>query len=219
MQEIYKDVKNYEGLYQVSNLGNVRALDRYNVDKNGKRKFYPAKQLKLDAIVRNHTTYLRVTLSKEGKTKRIQVHRLVAETFVDNPENKECVNHIDNNGSNNSITNLEWCTHTENMVHAQKQGRLCTSQTKGGKVIGSKLREEALSTIEKSVNTVINGYKIHSYAEFRKERHYVKAECLRCNSVTELAYRHITRGKNSRCIKCRNVKDENLQAWKDRKKI
>lgn len=219
MHEIYKDVKGYEGLYQVSNYGNVRALDRYNVDKNGKKKFYPGKQLKPDTVRKNHTSYYRVTLSKDGKIVRKQVHRLVAETFVENPENKECVNHVDNNGLNNHSINLEWCTHSENMLHAQKQGRLQASQSKAGTVRANKLRTEAINTIENSIGSTVNGYKVVAYKGFKKERHYVIAKCCRCGLLSELAYRHITRGKNSRCTKCRNVKDSNLQTWKKRNMI
>lgn len=219
MQETYKDIVGYEGLYQVSNLGNVKALDRYNIDKNGKRKFYPGKQLKPDIMARNHTTYYRVTLSKNGKLKRIQVHRLVAEAFIDNPETKSCVNHIDNNGMNNCVANLEWCTHAENMTHAQKQGRLRESQKKGGSVIGNKLHKEALEVISNAIGSTINGYRILAYAGSKNERNYVEAECFRCKSLSTLAYRHITRGKNSRCVKCRNVKDDNLYAWKNRNVI
>jgi hypothetical protein len=219
MKEVYKDIKGYEELYQVSNKGNVKALDRYNVDKNGKQKFYPGKTLKPDIIRRKHTSYLRVTLCKNGHLKKIQIHRLVAETFIENPDSKSCVNHIDNNGSNNIVTNLEWCTHAENMVHAQKQGRLTVAQSKAGKTTGKKLRIEALNEIANAVGTEVNGYSICKYTGFKKGRHYIEARCLRCKLTSELAYRHVTRGKNSRCVKCRNVKDTNLQAWKDRKKI
>jgi len=216
MQEIFKDIKNYIGLYQVSNLGNVKALDRYNTDKNGKTKFYPGKLLNFDVNKNNVTAYHRVTLSKNGKTKRFMVHRLVAEAFISNPSTKPYVNHIDNNGTNNSVSNLEWCTHSENMQHSQQQGRQFTNQSKAGKKAGSLLREEAIKQITDSLGTTINNYKILEYVGFSKERHRVKAQCQRCDSITELAYRHITRGKNANCSKCRNVKEENLQSWKEK---
>jgi hypothetical protein len=104
-------------LYQVSNLGTVRSLPKG--DGNGDR----LRILKFDIQEKNHTTYHRVTFSKNGKTKRFQVHRLVATHFIPNTENKPIVNHIDNDGTNNNVSNLEWCTHKENMKHSAEQGR------------------------------------------------------------------------------------------------
>jgi len=69
-----------------------------------------------------HGKYLITTITIEGKQKHLYVHRLVAETFIPNPENKPCVNHIDGNSKNNNIGNLEWCTYAENVHHAYKIG-------------------------------------------------------------------------------------------------
>ena len=105
MTEVWKDVKNYEGLYQISNLGNVKRIS------SGKRlKPY------------NRKGYIRVALSKDDTTKHIDIHRLVAQAFIPNPENKPEVNHIDGDKSNNEVSNLEWCTRKENMNHAKNTG-------------------------------------------------------------------------------------------------
>lgn len=109
--EIFKEIKGYENLYMVSNFGNILSV------KNNKI-------LKFDINKKNSTSYKRVTLSKEGKVKRFQVHRLVAEAFIDNIFNKPFVNHIDNNGLNNNVENLEWVTHSENMLHSSRQNRI-----------------------------------------------------------------------------------------------
>jgi hypothetical protein len=126
MQEKFKDIDGYEGLYQVSNFGTVISLPKG--DGNGNR----LRILKFDIQEKNHTTYHRVTLSKLGKTKRFQVHRLVAMHFIPNAENNPMVNHIDNDGRNNNVNNLEWCTGKENMKHSANQGRqeeaLCKAQ-------------------------------------------------------------------------------------------
>ena len=98
--EIWKDIKSYEGLYQVSNYGNV------------KRK----KILKGDIA----KGYLRITLSKSNKQERYLVHRLVAYTFIDYIEGKYYINHKDGNKLNNHINNLEWCSISENEKHAHK---------------------------------------------------------------------------------------------------
>lgn len=108
MKEEWKDIKGYEGLYQISNLGNVKS-----VYKNGNFKI-------LIGGIKNG--YRQVILVKDGKRKYINVHRLVAEAFIPNKENKSQVNHIDGNKLNNKVDNLEWCTQSENMKHAYKIG-------------------------------------------------------------------------------------------------
>lgn len=138
MEEIFKDIKDYEGLYQVSNLGRVISLPKN--DGNGNR----LRELKHDLNVLKCGTYSRVTFSKFGKTKRFSVHRLVAEAFIPNPENKPMVNHIDNNPQNNHVTNLEWCTHTENMLHSSKQGRQDKVRSLGGRALADKVIAEGI---------------------------------------------------------------------------
>ena len=121
MKEIWKNIKNYEGLYQVSNFGNVRSLDR-SVNcgiKNNNIVIKKGKLLKQNLNIHN---YLQVHLSKNNKSKMVTVHRLVAETFIPNIENKSQINHIDGNKQNNRVDNLEWCTAKENILHSWKTG-------------------------------------------------------------------------------------------------
>lgn len=119
MQEVWKDVKGYEGIYQVSNLGKVKSLERYQKDKSQRNRHYKERILKL---MKNKYGYLIVDLKKDGRRKASTVHRLVAVAFISNPENKPCINHIDGNKQNNSIQNLEWCTYHENLIHAFATG-------------------------------------------------------------------------------------------------
>lgn len=118
-KEVWKDVKNYEGHYQVSNLGNVKSLDKVVTQKTKYNTFvdaiYRGKELRKEILKGG---YLRVTLSKSNKQKRITIHRLVALAFIDNIENKKYVNHKDGNTNNNNILNLEWCTSSENELHS-----------------------------------------------------------------------------------------------------
>lgn len=127
MNEVWKDIKGFEGIYQISNKGNVRSLSRKQKDKNGKLVTYRGKMLK---PVPNSTGYLRVALRKPDTCNFRFVHRLVAEHFVRNPNpaEYEVVNHLDNNFWNNDCSNLEWTTPLGNMQHAKKQGRLARTK-------------------------------------------------------------------------------------------
>jgi hypothetical protein len=116
--EEWKDINNYEGYYQISNLGNIRSLDRLVSNKHGKRLAVG----KPKSIYKSKAGYWIVTLIKEQITKTFLVHRLVAEHFISNPDNKLEVNHIDGNKSNAKYNNLEWCTRSENQIHAHKTG-------------------------------------------------------------------------------------------------
>ena len=124
MQEIWKPVKDYEDLYEVSNFGNIRSVDRYVIDK-GNRSFRKGTNI---SICDNGHGYKYVTLYKNGKQSHKHVHRLVAEAFVDNPNNYTEVNHLDLDKSNNQSVNLEWCSRQYNMSHAYKHGRLSNEQ-------------------------------------------------------------------------------------------
>lgn len=119
MEEIWKDVVGYEGYYQVSNLGRVKSLDRYVQRGQGTRLVHG--RILNQAV--NTNGYLRVILSRGNKTKNTLVHRLVAEAFIPNPEHAAVVDHIDNNRQNNSVSNLRWCTQSENIEKSYRQGR------------------------------------------------------------------------------------------------
>lgn len=123
MKEIWKDVKGYGGLYKISTFGNIITKRIWT------GKMYIEKERKLKpTIARNG--YLRITLTKDGKAKYINIHRLVAETFLSNPNNYPCVNHIDGNKLNNNLENLEWCSYSHNSKEAFRLG---LHKTKKGK--------------------------------------------------------------------------------------
>lgn len=114
MEEIWKDVCGYEGDYKVSNLGNVLS---YPKQGNGYRTMI------LKAyIVGKDRNYLAVRLYKNKRTQQFKVHRLVVTMFLDNPEDKPQVNHIDGDTFNNKLNNLEWCDNSENQLHAYNMG-------------------------------------------------------------------------------------------------
>lgn len=116
--EIWRDITGYEGIYQISNLGRVRSLDRVSIDKNGIEYSIKGSMRK----VSKSKGYSMIGLSKDNKQKMYLVHRLVAEAFLGNPENLPIVNHIDGNKSNSHIENLEWVSNSDNINHAISTG-------------------------------------------------------------------------------------------------
>lgn len=106
MQEEWRDIKDYKGLYQVSNLGRVKRM--FGFTSNGRR--WNSKILQQAFYQSNNSGYYNVFLCKNGKTKRYLVHRLVAQAFIPNPDNLPQINHKDENTKNNCVDNLEWCT-------------------------------------------------------------------------------------------------------------
>ena len=120
MSVIWRPVIGYEELYEVSSSGLVRGKEK-EVSGNHKKptRKIPVRDKKQCLLV----GYPAVTLFKDGKPKLIKVHRLVAEAFLENPDSLPCVNHIDNDKTNNDVSNLEWCTHEHNTHHMLKQGR------------------------------------------------------------------------------------------------
>ena len=132
MEEIWKDIKNYENYYQVSNLGRVRSLDRTIKDIRSER-LYKGKILKQSLC---NWGYLTVSLKKSSKSKKFLVHRLVAEAFLPNPDMLEVVNHKDENKLNNCVSNLEWSTLKDNMLYSKRSNKRSILQyDKTGKFI------------------------------------------------------------------------------------
>jgi hypothetical protein len=115
MLEVWKDIEKYKGLYQVSNKGRVRSLDR--VDPLGRMR-----KGKIMAPQPNRLGYYMIRLSKNGVRGSIAVHRLVATAFIPNPDDKKEVNHKDGIKSHNYDSNLEWVTRSENITHAYNNG-------------------------------------------------------------------------------------------------
>jgi len=113
MGETWKDVRDYEGIYQVSNTGKVKRIGEY---RNQSGSTWRSERLLKPSPKDNK--YMIVGLSKEGKVKNKYVHRLVAEAFVSNSKNKPTVNHKDGDRNNNHFSNLEWATYTENNIHS-----------------------------------------------------------------------------------------------------
>lgn len=124
MQVIYQDIEGYEGLYQVSNLGDIKALPRRVYTKEGRFRRLTKERL----LKKYKQRYLKTRLTdKNGIDKCHGIHRLVAKAFIPNPENKPHINHINCARHCNATWNLEWVTPKENSAHAVKNGLMVLS--------------------------------------------------------------------------------------------
>ena len=177
-QVIWKPVVGFEDRYVVSNEGEVKSLDIYVNYRYGKRLY----KGRVKPTRKNNRGYVTVSLCKDNKSYTCLVHRLVAEAFVENAENKPQVNHIDGNVENNCADNLEWTTDNENKAHSgvevggtqrPKRGVVVTNETTGEIFCFEGLREaeRALCLDHGTVMKVLRGeQRVHrgytiSYAE------------------------------------------------------
>jgi hypothetical protein len=113
--EIWRDIEGFEGMYQVSNMGRVRGVDRYVGYRNGRKRLWKGHIKKPTVTAKG---YLKVSMHDGQKRKTEEIQRLVARAFIPNPMNKPYVNHKDGNKQNNAVENLEWTTPSENTIHA-----------------------------------------------------------------------------------------------------
>lgn len=146
--EYWKDIKGYEGLYQVSNLGNIKSVDR-KIERS--TSVMELKGKTMSQYIGN-TGYPMVSLCINGECKRYSVHRIVAKAFLSNPLNKAYVNHIDGNKQNSNLENLEWSTPTENSIHAHENG--LTNVARGERQRSAKLTVDKVKFIRESSKTV-----------------------------------------------------------------
>ena len=177
--EIWKDIENFEGLYQISNLGRVKSVDRtvHIIDPKKNREYDKHFPECIKATSLDTKGYVIVTLKKNGKNSRYRIHRLVAKAFISNPNNYLYVNHKDENKENNCVDNLEWCTSdynnsygtrlkrisekrkgisTHNSIKVEVLGIVYDSLTKAGKALGV-----SGETIKNRIKRNIKGYKYY----------------------------------------------------------
>ena len=146
MEEIWKDIPKFEGLYQASNFGRIKSL----ANKSNHKEEKILKQ-RVD-----HKGYLQLTLYKNNKKINKKVHRLIAQTFISNYNNLPQINHIDGNKTNNNIDNLEWCNNSYNQLHANRMG------------LNKNRIKRVKEVCNKPIIQLLNGVEINRYKSLRE---------------------------------------------------
>lgn len=196
MKEIWKDIKGYERLYQVSNLGRIKSLERKVISYNRGRTYertYPEKILKQ---AKDKDGYVQVNLSKNGKGRTRKVHRLVAQAFISNFEEKPEVNHINGIRDDDRVDNLEWCTSSENNIHAYKVLK------RGYKLPNKEQRKKYLDKVSKEIIQyeikIVEKARYKSIREAERQTgilHTLISKC--CNKKQETAGGYIWKFTNN----------------------
>jgi hypothetical protein len=169
--EIWKDIKGYEGIYQVSNHGRVRSLDRSFIRKDGRICSAKGKIIK-PCMNQKNSGYLHLLLHNNGKTETFYIHRLVAVHFVPNPNGYSTVNHKDFDRKNNLAENLEWCMQKDNVLHdserMRKEKTVCKPSRTGEKYI-RKVGNKYYLNIRRSINVSKSFDSLAEAVNFRNE--------------------------------------------------
>ena len=170
MIEEWRPIVGYEELYEVSNLGRVRSIDRYVKYSNGQIHLHKGKVL---SPVKSNLGYLLVSLCCNGKYKMFLVHRLVTEAFIPNPENLPEVNHKDEDKANNSVDNLEWCDRSYNNNYGTARIRAKDTAIKNGYWTGLSRKESMKKYYQENRDRI---------CEQRKEYRRKKKEMIQNNA-------------------------------------
>lgn len=211
MEEIWKDVVGYEGYYQVSNLGRVRSLDR--IASNGRK----IKGKILSTKANTPPYYPRVSLSVNGKMKLVQVHRLVAQAFVYNPdpEHKTQVGHKDESRTNNRADNLEWVTPKENSNMPLHRKRV--SKANEGKVLSAETKSKiSLSQKGKYKGEKNPFYNKHHTNEAKKKMSDIKKMTYQGGNhpqAKKVVCDNIVYGSTVEASKALNINRNTLKCW------
>ena len=196
--EYWTDIPGYEGYYQISNHGNVKSLDRVIKEKTGKTQALKGRVLKQRI---NSGGYYSIGLGKNGSKAAFAIHQLVAQAFLDNPDNKPTVNHLNGVKTDNNVSNLEWATYSENLSHAYSTGLRTSVSSKaiGEKNYRRKLKPEQVVEIKR---LLVEGNLTHK--EIAKKYGVSRSTIGSINS--NRYWSHIT-ANNAKCFKKSTTKN------------
>lgn len=175
MEEIWVDIKGYEGLYQVSNLGRVKSLERTVKHSSGGDKIVKERILKGSC---NNNGYVIISLNKNGNKKSFAIHNLVAKAFIPNEDNKPYVDHIDTNKTNNKVDNLRWVTEKENSNNELTRKHISKNRKGKGILYGiDNPKSKKVVQLTKDYNIV----KIwNCINEAEREEGYLHSDIIKC---------------------------------------
>lgn len=191
-KEIWKEVVGYEGLYAISSEGRVKRLAHSHIDSLGRHRLFEEKILSVQ--IGKTTGYPRVNLSKNGETKTCNVHSLIADAFIPNPDNLPCINHIDENRSNSVLSNLERCSYAYNNSYGTARDKRRDSLRhyfeKNGLEMKSLSNDVLLSVIQYTRKGEVVGFFKGGYPEIKEKLGYgpAVASCLCHKNKTAFGY-------------------------------
>lgn len=191
-EEIWKYIETSKD-YMISNRGRVKSFVK---NKNGSI-------LNQDTVNSGHK---RVMIKYPEPRTRHLVHRLVAIAFIENVDNKPIINHIDNDPSNNDVSNLEWCTYSENLIHAERQGRLHETHQNAGKATSEIQKQKKIDLINSKIGTKYNKLTILNLVSVNKSTfcndYIVLCKC-DCGSKLEANFSYIENENIKQCQSCK----------------
>ena len=204
----WKDIKGYEGLYQVNNLGRVKSLDR--IDSIGRK----IKGISIKPQI-SKKGYLQISLCKDGHQKTCKIHRLVAEAFIPNPKNKPQVNHLDENKENNRTDNLEWCTNEENANWGTSTERTARANSHGVYAIDKNgVYNHYNSESEASRMLNISVYSINAVVRKRHHRKSYKGYVFVSDKIFDVNHIHdYMRFEKGKKVTIKNKTDNNINVF------
>lgn len=236
ISELWKDIEGFEGIYQISSKGNIRSLDRWVIDKNGRKVFWKSQPIKPRPQHKDGSGYLQVSLRMNGKYIHFLVHRLVAKAFIPNPNNLEQVNHIDENKHNNDVNNLEWLSRLDNTRYgtgidrmAEKHSTAIMQLDMDGNVIKEwqSIRQAKMSVAASIWSAILEGRRIcKGYVWIERDKYInMTKEQLQefiSNEVNKLKQkkintRKVMSEKNSKPIVQLNLDGSFVKEWKSAK--
>ena len=173
---MWKDIKDYEDVYMISDSGEIWSKDRLCTDSIGRKRFRQGKKLNPDIAPNG---YYRVTLTRNSKRKQKYLHRLLAEHFIPNPNNLPQVNHKDGNKLNCALENLEWVTVKENVIHAYKNGLINVAKGKRHPNYGKYGSQSKKAKKVKATNIITREIKIYGSMIDTKKDGFMPSEVSR----------------------------------------